>query len=254
MGRSRAGRVTATGVALATLLAAAPSGVAASVLAPGGKPGGAPGASGNLLADGDAGAGYCTHDWNAASTIPGWTVTQGSPNVMCYPAHPLRHPGGAPGRGFFSGGPYGDSAMTQTASLRRAAGRIDAGPVRFRLSGWLGGWRAEPGHVRVTLAFLGRSGQRLGGLVRLRTVTAAERGRQSGFLGRSTSGTVPPAPGPPGSPWPSWTARRRLAVSRSRPARPAGWRTTWPSPCPCRCPRPGWRHRHRRCRGSATSS
>ena len=191
MGRSRAGRVTASGVALATLLAAAPSGVAASVLAPGGKPGGAPGASGNLLADGDAGAGYCTHDWNAASTIPGWTVTQGSPNVMCYPAHPLRHPGGAPGRGFFSGGPYGDSAMTQTASLRRAAGRIDAGPVRFRLSGWLGGWRAEPGHVRVTLAFLGRSGQRLGGLVRLRTVTAAERGRQSGFLGRSTSGTVP---------------------------------------------------------------
>ncbi|HEY2127978.1 MAG TPA: hypothetical protein VGH77_12415 [Streptosporangiaceae bacterium] len=57
MGRSRAGRVTATGVALATLLAAAPSGAAASVLAPGGPPGGAPGASSNLLADGDAGAG-----------------------------------------------------------------------------------------------------------------------------------------------------------------------------------------------------
>jgi hypothetical protein len=45
MGRSRAGRVTATGVALATLLA------------PGGLPGGAPGASSNLLADGDAGTG-----------------------------------------------------------------------------------------------------------------------------------------------------------------------------------------------------
>ena len=51
IGRSRAGRVTATGVALATLLAAAPSGVAASVLAPGGLPGGAPGASGDLLAN-----------------------------------------------------------------------------------------------------------------------------------------------------------------------------------------------------------
>jgi hypothetical protein len=86
--RSRAGRGTAIGVALAALLAAAPSGAAASVLAPGGYPGGAPGASGNLLAGGDANAGYCTHDWNAASTIPGWTVTQGSPNVMCYPARP----------------------------------------------------------------------------------------------------------------------------------------------------------------------
>ena len=97
MGRSRAGRATAGGVALATLLAGAllatvPAGAAASVLAPGGLPGGAPGASGNLLADGDAGAGYCTHDWNAASTIPGWTVTQGSPNVMCYPARRFPHP------------------------------------------------------------------------------------------------------------------------------------------------------------------
>ena len=130
--RSRAGRVTATGVALATLLApvlqaTAPSGAAASVLAPGGYSGGAPGASGNLLAGGDASAGYCTHDWNAASTIPGWTVTQGSPNVMCYPARPVPHPRGPAGDGFFSGGPYGDSAMTQTARLPAAAGRIGAG-------------------------------------------------------------------------------------------------------------------------------
>lgn len=40
------------------------------MLAPGGWPGDAPGASGDLLADGDAGAGYCSHDWNAASTTP----------------------------------------------------------------------------------------------------------------------------------------------------------------------------------------
>ncbi len=189
--RSRAGWVTAAGVAVAALLAAVPAGAAASVLAPGGYPGGAAGASGNLLAGGDAGAGYCTHDWNAASTIPGWTVTRGSPNVMCYPARPVPHPHGAAGRGFFSGGPYGDSAMTQTASLRRAAGRIDTGSVRFRLSGWLGGWRALPGYVRVTLAFAGRSGQPLGGLVRLRTVTRAERGGRTLLRGRSVTGTVP---------------------------------------------------------------
>jgi len=192
VGRSRAGWVTASGVALAALLAAVPSGAAASVLAPGGSRGGAPGASGNLLAGGDAGAGYCTHDWNAATTIPGWTVSLGSPQVMCYPARPFPHPGGGrAGRGFFSGGPYGDATMTQTTSLRRAARRIDTGSVRFRLSGWLGGWRAEPGYVRVTLSFLSGTGQRLGHLVRLRTVTTAERGGQTSFRGRSATGTVP---------------------------------------------------------------
>ena len=137
-------------------------------------PGGAPGASGNLLADGDAGAGYCTHDWNAASTIPGWTVTAGQPQRHVLPSAPVPHPAGAAGRGFFSGGPYGDSAMTQTASLRAAARRIGTGTVRFRLSGWLGGWRTEPGYVRVTLAFRGRSGRQLGGLV---TAAHGDRGR-----------------------------------------------------------------------------
>ncbi len=191
MTRSRAGRVTASGVALAALLGAVPSGAAASVLAPGGSRGGASGASGNLVADGNASAGYCTHDWNAATTIPGWTVTRGSPNVMCYPARPFPRPPGPAGGGFFSGGPYGDSAMTQTASLRAAAGRIAAGSVRFRLSGWLGGWTAEPGYVQVTLAFLSRSGQRLGQLARLRTVTAAERHGQTVLRARSATGTVP---------------------------------------------------------------
>ncbi|HTT55042.1 MAG TPA: alkaline phosphatase family protein [Streptosporangiaceae bacterium] len=191
MTRSRAGRVTASAAALAALLGAVPSGAAASVLAPGGPRGGAPGASGNLVADGNASAGYCTRDWNAATTIPGWAVTQGSPNVMCYPARPFPHPRGPAGGGLFSGGPYGDSAMTQTASLRAAAGRIAAGSVRFRLSGWLGGWKAEPGYVRVTLAFLGRSGQRLGRPVRLRTVTAAERHSQTALRARSATGTVP---------------------------------------------------------------
>ena len=192
VGRSRAGWVTASGVALAALLAAVPSGAAASVLAPGGSRGGAPGASGNLLAGGGAEAGYCTHDWNAATTIPGWTVSLGSPQVMCYPARPFPHPGGGrPGRGFFSGGPYGDATMTQTTSLRRAARWIDTGSVRFRLSGWLGGWRAEPGYVRVTLSFRSGTGKRLGQVVRLRTVTEAERGGQTSFRGRSATGTVP---------------------------------------------------------------
>jgi hypothetical protein len=112
----------------------------------------------NLIADGNAAAGYCTRDWNAATTIPGWSVRAGSPNVMCYASHPVRHPAGPAGPGFFSSGPYGDSAMTQTA--RPAPGAAAGRSLSYRLSGWLGGWKTEPGYVTVSLTFLRRSGHR----------------------------------------------------------------------------------------------
>ena len=143
--------------------------------------------SGNLIADGNAGAGYCTRDWNAATTIPGWTVSTGSPNVMCYSAGQISHPAGAAGPGFFSSGPYGDSAMTQTARLARAGRSLS-----YRLSGWLGGWKTEPGYVRVSVTFLGRSGHRAGAPVTLPTVTRSERDGRSGFLRRAMTGAVPP--------------------------------------------------------------
>ena len=136
------------GMVLAGMVAAATPGAASP-----------PGAvSGNLIADGNGEAGYCTRDWNAATTIPGWTVVAGSPGVMCYSAARFRHPAGAAGQGFFSAGPYGDSAMTQLVRLGPRA-RGD-GPVTFRLSGWLGGWRGEPGYVSVSLAFLDERGAR----------------------------------------------------------------------------------------------
>ena len=83
--------------------------------------------AGLLAVGGNAEAGYCTRDWNAATTIPGWTVTGGSPNVMCYSVAHIRHPAGrgseAAGRGLISSGPYGDSAMSQTIRLPAAAAR-----------------------------------------------------------------------------------------------------------------------------------
>ena len=196
MRRIRAARWSAAAgsVGVALLLAATQGTAAAGAAtsAPAGTPGGnGPGWSGNLIADGNAGAGYCTRDWNAATTIPGWSIATGSPNVMCYTAAPVRHPAGAPGRGFFSSGPYGDSAMTQTARLapRAAAG----GSLSYRLSGWLGGWKTEPGYVSVSLTFLSRSGHQAGAPVMLRTVSRAERGGRTRFLRRAMTGTVPPA-------------------------------------------------------------
>jgi hypothetical protein len=149
-------RWAAAAAAAALLLAGAQGTAAAGATASGPAhpqaPRGATRWSGNLIADGNAGAGYCTRDWNAATTIPGWTVRTGSPNVMCYSTARVGHPAGAAGPGFFSSGPYGDSAMTQTARLApRAAAH---GPLSYRLSGWLGGWKTEPGYVSVSLVFL----------------------------------------------------------------------------------------------------
>jgi len=41
-------------------------------------------ASGNLIVGADAEAGKCTGDWNAVTTVPGWTVVRGNPSVVCY--------------------------------------------------------------------------------------------------------------------------------------------------------------------------
>jgi hypothetical protein len=190
--------------ALAGLLAAAAPGAAAAA-----RPGGGAASSGNLIADGNGEAGYCTRDWNAATTIPGWTVRAGSPGVMCWSAGRIRHPAGHAGRGFFGSGPYGDSAMTQLVRLGPGAGR--PGRVTFRLSGWLGGWRREPGYVTVSLAFLDQRGGLAGRPVSPPAVTRAERGGRTEFLGRAAAGPVPPR-----------AVAARVSVAFRRSANPPG--------------------------------
>ena len=192
--RIRARWSAAAGVGMALLLAGtqgtAAAGAAVSAPAHGMPAGNGPGWSGNLIADGNASAGYCTRDWNAATTIPGWGIRTGSPNVVCYAAARARHPSGAAGQGLFSSGPYGDSAMTQTAWL--APGATAGQSLSYRLSGWLGGWKTEPGYVNVSLAFLRRSGHAAGAPVTLRTVSRADRAGRTRLLRRVRTGPVPP--------------------------------------------------------------
>ena len=117
----------AAGPAAAALLLAAAQGTAVASAAASGPAHGMHRWSGNLIADGNASAGYCTRDWNAATTIPGWTIRTGSPNVICYTAGHVPAPGWRGRPAFFSAGPYGDSAMTQTARLDPSARRT--GPL-----------------------------------------------------------------------------------------------------------------------------
>ncbi len=147
--------------------------------------------SGNLIVNGDAEAGFCTGDWKAATTIPGWTVESGSPDVMCYTAGSFGHPSSpAPGKAFFAPGNQGDGAITQTVDVSSASTAIDSGGVTYNLGGWLGGWTGYGGYVAVSLQFQGTDGQHLG-TAKLPTVSAADRSNTTEFLARSTTGPVP---------------------------------------------------------------
>ena len=148
--------------------------------------------SGNLIVDGDAEAGYCTTDWTAATTIPGWTVQSGSPGVVCYTSGSYTRPATpAPGTAFFSPGNEGDGVMTQTVDVSSAGAAVDAGGIQYNLSAWLGGWGSFAGHAAVSLQFQDGSGHQLGSTANLPTVSAADRSNSNAFLARSATGAVP---------------------------------------------------------------
>ena len=148
--------------------------------------------SANLILDGDANAGYCTTDWTAATTVPGWKVVSGSPDVVCSSAGSFGYPAGATADpAFFAPGNQGDGSVAQTVDVSSAASAIDAGGVNFNLSGWLGGWTTYSGYTDVSVEFLDSAGAQLGAAASLPTVTESQRGGKTEFLARSTSGAVP---------------------------------------------------------------
>lgn len=59
--------------------------------------------------------------------------------------------------------------------MASAATAIEAGGVRYTLSGWSGGWTFYSGYVRVSLTFADGSGTQLGSVATVSTVTAADR-------------------------------------------------------------------------------
>ncbi|MBE1162573.1 alkaline phosphatase family protein [Dyella acidiphila] len=177
-------RVERGSILLATLVAAGLSGVMATPAFAAG--------SGNLLVDGDGEAGTCSTDWSAVNTVPGWTVTQGSPSIVCYSIGSFSTPsGGSGGSAFIADGPYGDSALRQNVNVASAATAIDGGKVTYSLSGWLGGYTVYNGQAVVTATFLDANGKPLGTPAQLAGVNASARSSESGFVAKSASGSVP---------------------------------------------------------------
>jgi hypothetical protein len=152
--------------------------------------------SGNLLVDPGAEAvAQCTTTGEDGMTIPGWTITGGEPNAVCYGApngYPTAGTPGAPSRGnqFFDGGATGNSGLSQTADVSAAAGAIDAGGVPFNLSGWLGGYASQNDRVGLTATFQDANGNSLGS-ANIPAVSNSDRNNTTEFLQRSATGSLP---------------------------------------------------------------
>lgn len=148
--------------------------------------------SGNLIVGGDGESATCTTDWSAATTVPGWSVIEGSPSVVCYSIGTFATPSGAAAGGaFLAEGPYGSSALQQTVNVASASSAIDTGTVSFALSGWLGGYSNNNGQAVVTAVFLDAQGKPLGSPAQLSGGTASARGNRTGFVASAASGEVP---------------------------------------------------------------
>jgi hypothetical protein len=172
----------AAGIAVATLL----PGVASAMT------------TGNLLVNGDAESHRCTDDWTAQSSVPGWRVVRGAASVLCYSAFayggekPLTPLHAAAGRALFAA-PGADTEMEQVVDVGGAGAAIDDGTVRYKLSGWLGGWRDRPERATLTAVFLDATGRSTGAPVVIADVDAHARRNSTGLVQREHDGIVPRA-------------------------------------------------------------
>ncbi len=150
----------------------------------------------NVLVNSDAEQGACSQSATNPTPVPGWTSISGAPQQLCYGASDF--PDAAqgpqapdtPGRSFFMGGETAMAALTQSVDLSSGSSIVDRGSLTFTLSGWLGGWTNQNDRATVTVSFVG-SGDKTLATAGLAPVTSVDRDDTTGFLKRTTTGTVP---------------------------------------------------------------
>jgi hypothetical protein len=149
--------------------------------------------SANLILNGNAETGLCTTTGLDTMTIPGWQITSGGPDTVCYGAsgYPTTSEGPPDaGNGFFAGGSKGNASMQQVVSVSSGSAAINGGGVTYDLSGWLGGYASQTDNVGVVATFENSAGTSLG-TATLAPVTPAERDDDTELLSESATGTVP---------------------------------------------------------------
>lgn len=150
------------------------------------------------LVNGDAEAGTGYNGDHGGTVIPGWTTTLGAPSVLLW-ANTSGFPNnGDPGppageRGlnyFYGGAANALSILTQTLNLAGHETSVDAGLIRFGLSGYLGGCPAQEDSPTITIDFKNGGGAAIG-TASIGPVSNADRGGVNALLLRFTSGAVP---------------------------------------------------------------
>lgn len=133
--------------------------------------------------------------YEVVPSVSGWTRS-GNLTLVSYATGGgfpvLASPGPAQrGTNFFAGGPDAPaSALDQVVDVADLAAAIDAGAVRYRLAGYLGGYASQGDHARFLMTLRDGALATLGS-VQLGPVSYLDRGSQTGLLLRAAQGTVP---------------------------------------------------------------
>ncbi|MBC9711259.1 phosphoesterase [Streptomyces sp. TRM66268-LWL] len=153
----------------------------------------------NLVVNGDAEAGP-GGSADPVASVPGWRIAQGAPALIAYslgggyptPADPGP---GQRGSRFFSGGNSPRTALVQDVALpaRGTTGprAVDAGRVRYALSGWLGGYATQEDGARLSVEFRAADSTPLA-LSVLGPVSSAERLGRTALVECRAEAAVPP--------------------------------------------------------------
>ncbi|WP_455362496.1 phosphoesterase [Streptomyces sp. SYSU K21746] len=153
----------------------------------------------NLVVNGDAESGP-GGTAQPVGAVTGWVIKQGAPALINYSlggGYPTPADPGPAQRGsrFFSGGNSPRTALVQDIALPAAGptgqAAVDAGQVRYAVSGWLGGYATQEDGVRLSVEFRDAKGTPVA-LSVLGPVTAGERGSRTALVERKAQAAVPP--------------------------------------------------------------
>ena len=149
--------------------------------------------SGNLIVNGSAEAAPGSTNASPVNT-PDWTSTGGASAIQYGTSgYPSATDPGPPDRGknfFFGGADDPMGTLTQTIDVSQYATSIDAGQVKYALSGCFGGYSSQGDNATLTVTFEGASENALG-KGSIGAVTPAERMDETKLLERSANGPVP---------------------------------------------------------------
>jgi len=151
----------------------------------------------NLIVNGTAeqGASSLTGDpLPGPIPVPGWT-TSSAFTVVPYGAaggFPTASDPGPPDRStqFFAGGKATTSTATQDIDVSANAADINSGKVTLDLSGWMGGFGADPDFAQLVVTYL-NSGSTTVGSMTIGPVNPSDRNNTTALLLRTKSVTVP---------------------------------------------------------------